>query len=214
MMRISKSPQERKAEIIEAALALFLENGYEGTSVSMIVSRVGVAQGLFYYYFKSKEDIFEAAMEFYTDRLAEEIISDLLSAEPRSVSDRLTRVLIALKNMVQHSEGPLTNGMSARESSDIDMRFSYYMSQNLIEPVTLLLQLVADQSHTHIAAPELLASFIVFGIHGLIHGLTYTHHNTKALDPELILPIFSGITGIPADVLNDLKITVPEEVLS
>ena len=44
----------RKQELIEAARALFVEQGYEGTSVAAIVRRAGVAQGTFYLYFDGK----------------------------------------------------------------------------------------------------------------------------------------------------------------
>ena len=90
MMRISKTPQERKQEIIEAALELFMSQGYEKTSIAMIVERVGVAQGLFYYYFKSKEDVFQEAMQFYTDRLATEVIGELLAPEAASIFERFS----------------------------------------------------------------------------------------------------------------------------
>lgn len=62
-MRITKTPEERKAELMDAAEKLFLEKGYEFTQVSHIVKEVNVAQGTFYYYFKSKDDILYAIME-------------------------------------------------------------------------------------------------------------------------------------------------------
>jgi AcrR family transcriptional regulator len=62
-MRISKEPELRRNEIITAAQELFLTQGFEETAVSDIVKRVGVAQGLFYYYFKSKDEILDAVVE-------------------------------------------------------------------------------------------------------------------------------------------------------
>ena len=53
-MRISKRPEERREEFLDAAQALFYEQGIEATNVQQIVKRVGVAQGLYYYYFQSK----------------------------------------------------------------------------------------------------------------------------------------------------------------
>ena len=43
--RITKEPETRKNEIIDAAGELFLTQGFDETSVSDIVARVGVAQG-------------------------------------------------------------------------------------------------------------------------------------------------------------------------
>ncbi|MDK8179652.1 TetR/AcrR family transcriptional regulator [Paenibacillus sp. UMB4589-SE434] len=57
MARITKNPEERKAEIMDVALELFASKGFEHTAVSDIVKKIGVAQGTFYYYFKTKEEI-------------------------------------------------------------------------------------------------------------------------------------------------------------
>ncbi len=63
MARISKEPEVRRAELIDQAAALFSEFGFEQTSVSDIVKKTGVAQGTFYYHFKSKEEILDAVIE-------------------------------------------------------------------------------------------------------------------------------------------------------
>ena len=68
--RISKAPEERRRELIEVATKLFESRGYEKVSVRDILSEVNGAPGMFYYYFKSKEDIFLACMEcYFSERL-------------------------------------------------------------------------------------------------------------------------------------------------
>lgn len=74
-MRVSKRPEERREEFLDAAQALFYEQGVEATSVQQIVKRVGVAQGLYYYYFRSKKEIVEAVIVRLTDRFEEELRS-------------------------------------------------------------------------------------------------------------------------------------------
>jgi AcrR family transcriptional regulator len=63
----------RKNEFLEAAQALFNEKGFENTSVDDIVGRVGVAKGLFYYYFDSKEEL----LEITVNRLLDEVESSI-----------------------------------------------------------------------------------------------------------------------------------------
>ena len=63
MARITKQPEERRQEFVEAAEALFMKKGYQGTSVSDIVREVGVAHGLFYYYFDTKEAVLDAIID-------------------------------------------------------------------------------------------------------------------------------------------------------
>ncbi len=55
----------RKDAILTAALPLFLKNGYEKTSMRMIASGAGCEVGLVYYYFETKEEIFDRAIEMY-----------------------------------------------------------------------------------------------------------------------------------------------------
>ncbi|GIP34921.1 TetR/AcrR family transcriptional regulator [Paenibacillus sp. J2TS4] len=59
-MRISKKPEERRNEILDAAEMLFTTQGYSNTTVNDILNKVGIAKGTFYYYFQSKEEVMDA----------------------------------------------------------------------------------------------------------------------------------------------------------
>jgi AcrR family transcriptional regulator len=48
---------DRRAELIRAAREVLSEKGYEATTISEIVTRAGVAQGTFYWYFPSKSSV-------------------------------------------------------------------------------------------------------------------------------------------------------------
>lgn len=49
---------ERKQQLLEAAERLFTERGYGATRISDICAAAGVAKGLFYWYFPTKESLF------------------------------------------------------------------------------------------------------------------------------------------------------------
>ncbi|GAB2671203.1 TetR/AcrR family transcriptional regulator [Paenibacillus thermoaerophilus] len=48
---------ETRSRLIEAALHLFAEQGFEATTVAQITERAGVAKGTFFNYFDNKEDV-------------------------------------------------------------------------------------------------------------------------------------------------------------
>jgi AcrR family transcriptional regulator len=73
MVRITKPPDQRRVEFIEAAERLFSAKGYDETPVSDIVRELQVAQGTFYYYFKSKEDILRAVIEYDLQTMRDEV---------------------------------------------------------------------------------------------------------------------------------------------
>lgn len=93
MPRITKNPEERRNEILDAAMELFAIKGYEHTSVSDIVKKVGVAQGTFYYYFNSKEDIAKAAHDrSLSARL--DYVKSIVADQRLSAVEKLQNVLL------------------------------------------------------------------------------------------------------------------------
>ncbi|GAA3961861.1 TetR family transcriptional regulator [Actinomadura viridis] len=97
-----KSEQTR-ALIVETALRLFRERGYEATTMRVIAKEAGVSVGNAYYYFGSKEELLQA----YYDQLQEEHVKacrEVLAAE-RDFAPRLLGVLKArVDTMVPYHE--------------------------------------------------------------------------------------------------------------
>ena len=57
-----------KERILEAALTLFAENGYDGTSVEQIANFVGIKAPSLYKHYKGKEDILNALIDSAEER--------------------------------------------------------------------------------------------------------------------------------------------------
>ena len=53
----------KRDEIIAAASELFFTEGFEKTSVRMILDKVGGEVGMFYHYFRSKEELFDTVAD-------------------------------------------------------------------------------------------------------------------------------------------------------
>jgi AcrR family transcriptional regulator len=68
-MHIVKEGEVRKAEFIEAAIGLFLQKGFDKTSINDIIAKVGVTKGSFYYYFESKEALLDEIVNQVTGAL-------------------------------------------------------------------------------------------------------------------------------------------------
>jgi len=73
MARPQQDPQARINEILDAADQLFFTKGYHTTTISDIAQKMGVAQGMLYYYFKSKEDVLEMLLDRHVSSLIAEI---------------------------------------------------------------------------------------------------------------------------------------------
>lgn len=60
---------DTRTEIISVAMRLFVDNGYDKTSLREIADEIGVTKAALYYHFRTKEDIVRAAMDAYAGRV-------------------------------------------------------------------------------------------------------------------------------------------------
>ena len=72
-MRVRKSAEDRKAEILRAALALAYKVGPHQVTTTMISDRCGLTQPALYKHFKSKDEIWAAATNDLCGRIARNI---------------------------------------------------------------------------------------------------------------------------------------------
>ncbi|MDP3270239.1 TetR/AcrR family transcriptional regulator [Limnobacter sp.] len=97
-MAKTKRDQDREAkhdEIVAAARALFIEEGYDASSMSRLASTAGVAPNTIYWYFKDKDEVlvavldaeFSASLEAYLSLSASNPVDRLLW-----VANKLERV--------------------------------------------------------------------------------------------------------------------------
>ena len=85
--------ERTRAQILEAALELFRERGYDETTMRAIAERAGVAVGNAYYYFRSKEHLIQA---FYQQTHQEHLeASREILARERGLRERLLGVMRA-----------------------------------------------------------------------------------------------------------------------
>jgi len=69
----TKPAEQRRADLLAAGEALFVAKGISATTLEEITSKAGMSKGLFYLYFRSKEDLVRALQEEFSKRFAERI---------------------------------------------------------------------------------------------------------------------------------------------
>lgn len=83
----AQQKQERRDQLVATARRLFAEKGVENTTIKDIAEAAGVAQGLLYHYFRSKEELLWAIVERYNP--LPEMRAIFAGAEGRPVRDVL-----------------------------------------------------------------------------------------------------------------------------
>jgi len=79
---------ERRQELISIAERLFLQQGYDNTTVKQIIGAMNLAKGTYYYHFRSKEDILIAV----SDKLLSDTRQKLLEVHKQREMDVLWRI--------------------------------------------------------------------------------------------------------------------------
>lgn len=96
----------KRQEIIDIAAELFQENGYDRTSVSMISDRLGGSKATLYGYFRSKEELLHAVLDYDVTEQADRLTQEFLGA--KDLRDGLIKLGIAYMTR-RLSKGPITN---------------------------------------------------------------------------------------------------------
>jgi len=94
----SKEPSTRQ-KLIEAARQLFLAKGYEATGIAEILREAGVNSGSLYYFFKTKEDLLLAVLDFYVELMYPVVMQRVFERVPDPI-ERIFGVLDGYRQML------------------------------------------------------------------------------------------------------------------
>lgn len=187
-MRISKSREERRQEIVETARMLFIQQGIDNTPVSQIVKTVGVAQGLFYYYFKSKDDIIAAVADHIMDSI-EKSINTSIERKDMGFNQRITMVVdmfLASFGILDESTGNVTNLVYSSQLYDI---IKARLTSTTTDVINSLMAEGTTSGALSIRHPELMVSLIIQGLAELIgNGLRERSVILALIEQGLNLP--------------------------
>jgi AcrR family transcriptional regulator len=90
--RVALRQEARRRTVCEAALRVFSERGYRGTSMQDLAHEAGMGKASLYHYFNSKEEVLT---ELYEEVLNENVLSVLrIASQDRSAVEALTDVIV------------------------------------------------------------------------------------------------------------------------
>jgi AcrR family transcriptional regulator len=222
--------EQTRALILETALELFHERGYEETTMRAIAERAGVALGSAYYYFRSKEQLIQA---FY-GRTHQEHLADaeaVLRTE-RTLRDRLLGVMQAKLRTIEPYHR--FAGILFRTAADPESPLNPFSEESLParrEATELFAEVVRGAEDKKLPKdleaelPELLWTYhmgiVLFWIHDRSPGRVRTWRlmeRTVDLVARLIglstLPLMGPVRKMVLRLLAELRAPAPGEEAS
>ena len=168
-MRITKEPEERKQEILDTAMRLFYEKGYEKTSIADIAKTIGVAQGLCYRYFPSKEALFDSAIEQYADELV-----SCFSVPSSHDKVTLKELIETMPIMVETEDSNYYKTLHVVENKKFHDQLILKVCEKLSKIVAKLLEYAKEKGEISIDDTRAAALFCVYGQIGILLNKDYT----------------------------------------
>lgn len=181
-------PDERRTELLQAAMELFAEQGIEKTAVSDIVKRVGVAQGLFYYYFKSKEEMIEAVIDIYTDSIMRNVF-DILKRKDYGFYEKLARCILLLSE--HKSEVKIEEELHKPSNKALHKKAVTKAIQKITNHMDLLLTDSAPNDFLKTIYAKPLIRVLLYGLSEILHEENLTSKAVLSL-AEQTLSIKTG----------------------
>ena len=186
----------KRDEILDKAIFLFAQNGYEGTSVRMILKKVGGEIGMFYHYFSSKEELFDCAMKRFMQQQGE-LFSKLL--ENDNIGTPKERLQALLKTYAESMSKfrALTNGT-------LHWSMKCTLHDLTVETMIPAVKSILNElcvGVTNDIEIDVLAQYVLKGISGVLHDENFSAL-PMAVQYGVIIKLICRTLQIPMDMFT------------
>ena len=143
--RISKEPEVRRQEILDTAMSVFMEKGYEAATMRDIAAAMHVVPGLCYRYFESKQVLYDTVIEQYIKDITYPMI-ELLKETERSLDgflDKMEQLFM--------------------QNHDLQMLMSVKLCETIEPYMEEKLRMMNEKGITRVKNIPITASYMLFG---------------------------------------------------
>ena len=165
MARTVKQPDERRQELLDTAMRLFVERGVEEVSIRDIAEAADVTPGLIYHYFDSKTELFNEVLDSYASQCAEVDIR-ILDDPALSFTEKIDALLDAIAREEHRPYHEFFHKTGNRAFHD---QLSRRMCDLIRPHLAQALIVEAYRRGAELSSAETLADFVT---HGLINVLS------------------------------------------
>jgi AcrR family transcriptional regulator len=162
---------ERRAQIMQAAMTCFARKGYHETTMDDIVAESGLSKGSLYWYFKSKKELFLSLLTVSLEELGSNL-EETLADPSLSAADKLRyyceSVALIPKNTSSELIAIMVDLWAQTRHDDQVSRILVEIYQPYLEQLTALLEEgVAKEEFRPVKAAH-LASLLIAAYDGLV----------------------------------------------
>jgi AcrR family transcriptional regulator len=205
LIRVIKNPHERRNELINIAEELFSKNGYDQTAVSEIVKKANVAQGLFYYYFKSKDEVLNAIIVRFIEE-AKNLMETIVKNNEMNAVQKIFSTYENLGKFRQKREG-LVNYIHEEKNEILHFRLENKVSPIITQGLRKIIKQGINEGIFHTKYPKEAAISILATEFAIFHEVNKGKHTQKRMEKHMlaIINLMERILGAKEGIFNDFK---------
>jgi len=161
-------------EVLDRAMAVFWERGYEATSIQDVVEATGLNRGSLYATFSDKKQLFLAVLARYADRFGNPLLAELADPDPRRAVERMFAAILRRTSDPTQPRGCLITNTALecpRSGDDISRTIAAWVGQQESALYQVMLRAQARGSLSRTQDCRALARFFV----GVAQGLNVVH---------------------------------------
>ncbi|WP_022888133.1 TetR/AcrR family transcriptional regulator [Agromyces italicus] len=161
---MSRRSEEKRQQILDAALTVFVANGYVGTSTDQVAAAASVSKQTIYRYFADKEGLFTALITDIGDRIHNPF--DDLTQAMRSAQDAESAIKLLAEQFTRSIMNPRVQEIrrlviaEAARFPDLGRLYWQRGFERVLESVATCLRLVAERGLLSIPQPAIAAQHL------------------------------------------------------
>jgi AcrR family transcriptional regulator len=186
------APEERRAEVLQAALEVFGEVGFERATLQDVAERAGVTKGALYHYFDSKDQLFLELMRERVSAHVEAAAALVAAAEPTKPREVLLRELLESMwaNMQQPGMPELMKLMLSELPKFPECARSFF--DEIVAPARRTMRQALDRAGAGGDGRAETVDTVVALLPSMMLGVGLTRHVLHAIDPSGVTPERAG----------------------
>jgi len=102
-MAVLVEHDKRRKQILDNALTVFVDEGFENATFQKIADHCGIARTILYLYFKNKKEIFLYTIKQFLSKI-EDILNSIRSDNSLNSVDKITKTLLAVFKLLEQNK--------------------------------------------------------------------------------------------------------------
>ncbi|MFC1997591.1 TetR/AcrR family transcriptional regulator [Chloroflexota bacterium] len=183
-----------KQHLLEVAEGLFTEHGYQAVTIREIAQASGVTNAALYYHFPNKKALFDEAIEYHTDKLAQQM--EKAGNQVADTRGKLMAILGEYAKQVSDRRSPLFSlrrkpGIAHPEH--VQKQHAHHVKR-MLAPLERTLQNAVEQGELRQLPNEYSPASLLLGLfHGMLQHLKHSNElQISNEDIELVIDIYWG----------------------